>query len=126
MGQTLVTIASPYEVQWVAASGPLAANTAVVGPVTRSCKVASVQFIFNSQATQSGSVQLIHDPGTGPLGTGSVIGSALLITQSQAGAITWAVTGSLQMVSGDMLTLQVTGSSVGLGAARLAVQIVPN
>lgn len=122
------SIATPYEGQFITASAPIAANTVCFGPVTRSTLILAAQLYWGTLATQSGGIAIIHDPSTGPAGTGSsIVGSALLISTSGAGAaFNWALTGSTQMNPGDWLTLQVTGSSVGLSQLRLTIQALPN
>lgn len=128
MAQTLVNIGSPYEVNWTQPANPLTANTFVFGPVTRSTKLLLAQAFYTSASSTSASIALVHDPATGPVGTGSIIGSnVLLSTVASAGtANAWTLVGSTQLVAGDWLAIAVTGSTGTMGKLQISIQAMPN
>lgn len=128
IAQTLVNIGNPYEDHRIIASTPVPANQVIFGPVTRSTLLLSCQLYWGSASSQSAGISLIHDPSTGPVGTGSAItGSAILINASGATvAYNWALTGSLQLNPGDWVSMNVLGSAVATGQVAVTIQALPN
>lgn len=126
MAQTLVNVATPYDIQFNSLVAAPLASQCIFGPVTRSCVILAAEGVWRTNAAISASIALFHDPTAGPVGTGSsIVGSGLLVNASAGTPFSWALTGSTTLVPGDFVSLIITGSSGAFAGLNLTLNVQP-